>query len=278
LQHDHPLTGVILETARQQAVGRGDLLAALRQADYVLLGEVHDHRDHHRLHAELLATLGSGRALVLEQFDRDHAAALAEAARRPGVTLDAVLEAGRFDRKAWRWPQHEPLLRTALAAGMPLVAGNLSRAEARRVYAEGWAAAPGLSAALVASTWNDARDAALRRDLMASHCGQLGASHLPGMVTAQRARDALIAQAVAAHPRAVLIAGNGHVRGDYGVPVYLRALHPGARILSVGFLETLPDAAVLRARAQPFDYVWFTARRDAPDPCAGVDFSRLKAG
>ena len=74
----------------------------------------------------------------------------------------------------------------------------------------------------------------------------------------------------------ILIAGNGHVRADLGVPLYLHA--PGvpdatARSVSVGFIEVAPD----EARAEParklasehpgFDYLWLTAPVARDDPC-----------
>ena len=58
----------------------------------------------------------------------------------------------------------------------------------------------------------------------------------------------------------MLIAGNGHVRKDRGVPWYLARMRPDARIVSVGLIEV---AAGRRRPAElPFDYVWFTPRAE----------------
>ena len=62
---------------------------------------------------------------------------------------------------------------------------------------------------------------------------------------------------------AILIAGNGHVRKDRGVP----ALLPGT--VSLGLIElkeSRSDAA--EYLAAPYDYLWFTAQVPRPDPCA----------
>jgi hypothetical protein len=75
---------------------------------------------------------------------------------------------------------------------------------------------------------------------------------------------------------AVLIAGAGHVRVDRGVPRVLALLVPGARVVSVAFVEvadgwTRPADYAARfgsGTRLPFDYIWFTARVDNVDPCA----------
>ena len=55
-------------------------LAALRQADHVLLGEVHDNPVHHQERATLLTALSARRpTVVFEQFPRSTDAALPKA-------------------------------------------------------------------------------------------------------------------------------------------------------------------------------------------------------
>ena len=63
---------------------------------------------------------------------------------------------------------------------------------------------------------------------------------LPGMLAAQAARDAVMAQTLRPYALrgAVLIAGNGHVRRDIGVPRWLGA--GVAQVVSVGYVENPP--------------------------------------
>ncbi len=68
----------------------------------------------------------------------------------------------------------------------------------------------------------------------------------------------------------LLIAGNGQVRNDRGVPWYLARMRPHARILSVGMLEVV-DGIDSPPAALPFDYVWFTPGVGDDRPCAGAD-------
>ena len=73
---------------------------------------------------------------------------------------------------------------------------------------------------------------------------------------------------------AIVVAGAGHVRNDYGIPVYLRAKAPDKRVISIAFVEvdkqkTEPQSYALAYPdgRLPFDYVWFTPRVDDEDPC-----------
>ena len=72
---------------------------------------------------------------------------------------------------------------------------------------------------------------ALNWELVDSHCGAMPPQAFGGMAAAQRYRDAHLADALlgaaARHGSAILIAGNGHVRSDRGVPWYIRLRTPG---------------------------------------------------
>ena len=95
-----------------------------------------------------------------------------------------------------------------------------------------------------------------------SHCGNFPAEMLPGMLNAQAARDAVMAASLKPYAKrgAVLIAGNGHVREDIGVPRWLNAV-PGT-VLAVGYLES--DATADEGR---FNHVVTTPPVARPDPC-----------
>jgi hypothetical protein len=121
------------------------------------------------------------------------------------------------------------------------------------------------------------RQAPMATEIRDAHCGQIPEGMVEGMVAAQRARDAQMARSLAEAATAdggLLIAGAGHVRTDRGVPVDLAAVAPGARVLSVAFVEVRDDrrdpgtyAERFGAATLPFDFVWFTPRVDDRDPC-----------
>jgi uncharacterized iron-regulated protein len=175
---------------------------------------------------------------------------------------------------------YQPIAEAALQARLPVVAANLSPALARALGQSnaaaldpGQAARLGLDRPLAADA-----QAAMAAEVHDAHCGYASAQRVDAMLLVQRARDAQMAESLAAAGQqdgAVLIAGAGHVRRDYGIPAYLANQLPGASIVSVAFLEVSQDkleatayAARFRRQTLPFDYVWFTPRLDDQDPCA----------
>ncbi|HMN82960.1 MAG TPA: ChaN family lipoprotein [Burkholderiaceae bacterium] len=258
------------------------VLQALATADVVLLGEVHDNAEQHRIRAGWLRQLAGSRrfALVMEQFDVEHQPAI-DAALRERLTPRELAERASFRFKGWRWPYYEPYVALAGARSLPLYAGNLPSARIRAVRPE---TLPAIS---------DAARSVLEQEIRAGHCNLLPEAAIVPMVNAQRARDAGMAEVIRRARRdtglpVVLLAGNGHTRADVGVPIYLRDMLPGERIVSVGVLESLqPPAAENRAAgsspaassssssSKSFDVVVTTARQSREDPCEA--FARQRA-
>jgi uncharacterized iron-regulated protein len=260
----------IVDVASGRVVSRADVLDRMRDSDFVLLGELHDNALHHERRAALLRDLGRPTTVVVEQLPSAAAPALDRHAR--GNDLLQALQGAGFDARGWGWPLHEPLFAALAAAGHAVRGGNLPRELARRVAMDGPSALPDeLRRAIESAPLNAAATSALEGDLIAGHCGQLPASRLPRMVWAQRGRDAAMAAALRdaragrSETATLLIAGNGHVRRDYGVVPLLLHAQPAARVLSIGFIEGAQDAA-----RPPFDLAWTTAAAAREDPCAGM--------
>src|SRR5205085_7040159 len=157
-----------------------------------------------------------------------------------------------------------------LAFDVPILAGNLPRGDAMRLVREPFASV--LGAARSTQLGLDAPlppdwQAAQEREIDAGHCGTLPRTLWPGMVRAQAARDAQMAHALRTHASrgAVLLAGNGHVRRDLGVPRWLSMI-AGERVLSVGYVEdgTSPVGS------QQYDAVVVMAPATRGDPCASL--------
>ena len=102
------------------------------------------------------------------------------------------------------------------------------------------------------------------------------ATAIPAVELAQRYTDAHLAEALVKaaekHGGAFLLAGNGHVRTDRGVPWYVRQLAPREKMVAVMFLEVEqgkndPSAYLTRAPdgTAAADYVMFTPRHERPD-------------
>lgn len=283
LYQDHPLAGRIWEVSSSGFIDRGALVRRLAGADFVLLGERHDNPDHHRLQAAVLRDLiAAGRrpAVGFEMLGVDDAGAIAKHLAAAPNDAAGLGEAVNWNQRGWPdWSMYRPIAETALRAKLRIVATNLPLATAQKMSREG----------LDTLEPQSIRDLGLDRpppepvfsrmaaDIRDAHCGYLSEQSVKPMVDVQRARDARMAASLiaAADPDgALLIAGAGHVRTDYGIPVYLRARAPEKRVMSIAFVEV--DKQKIDAQSYalsypggrlPFDYVWFTPRVDDEDPC-----------
>ncbi|MFV0371524.1 MAG: ChaN family lipoprotein [Azonexus sp.] len=248
---------------KPQEISREALLASLKKADFILLGELHDNPRHHAGRGALIADLRPA-AVVAEHLMRGQSAAA------DGELLPR-LEAGGFEAKGWRWPMHEALFSPVVSAQIPLLGGNLPKPLVRQIAREGEAAIPQeLAGTLTRFPLPAAAVEQVDRDLITGHCGQLAPAMLPGLRLAQRVRDGAMAATLAERTEfpAVLVAGNGHVRRDYGVPTLLAELAPQRSQISIGFIEDGPEieARLPELRAQ-YDVVWITAPAERDDPC-----------
>jgi len=247
------------------AAGRADY-------DFILLGEVHDHPLHHRLRRQWLEAIARHRRFVLamEQFDADRQPDI-DRARAGRLSARALAEAAGFQFNGWDWDLYGPFVQLALERDLPLVGANLSTSQARGIARGGVHPMAGITP----PGWTNEDAERQANDLRDGHCGMLPASAIAPMSAAQRARDATIAKSIADARAAsglpvILLAGNGHVRDDLGVPRYLRAQLPQARVLTVGIVERAADAQADRgpgSRDDAFDLQVETPRHPRPDPC-----------
>lgn len=266
---------LIWDLRGERAMKPDALQRRLSRAPVVLIGEAHDNPRHHAIEAELiyaLARMGHHDAVALEMLDRDQQAEL-DRLWREGAGVEAVLTAMGFDDRGWGAVQYLPVVAAMYEAGVIPVAANLSRVEAVRVMREGVEALFGAEerARLALDVaWPTGAESRLIGALRASHCNALPEDLLPGMLAAQRARDAVLADRLLTRlaDGVILVAGAQHVRRDYGVPVYLAAREPGLEVAVVRLVEVDGERPVADYLDDGvFDYLWFTTRTERPDPC-----------
>lgn len=228
----------------------------------VIMGEAHDNALHHNNQGGWIERMRPA-AVVFEMLPSDLGAIATEQAGAPADQLAEVL---RWEARGWGdFALYAPVFDAA--AGALIVGGEAPQemvAAAANVGA--WAAYgaedPFDLSAKLAPAQLDAR-IDLQKD---AHCGKLPEEMLPGMVEAQRLRDAWLAQAVLDAMKATggpvaVITGNGHARSDWGVPALIEAARPELTVTTIGQLSE-PDSSA------PYDYVVVTApaARDS-DPC-----------
>ncbi len=294
LGRDHPLTGRIWDVSSARLIDRQSLVERLARADFVLLGERHDNPDHHLLQAEVLRSLisvGRRPAVGFEMLGLDDASTIADHLAAAPNDAAGLGRAVNWNQRGWPdWAMYQPIAEVAFQVRLRIIATNLPLATARKMTRDG----------LAALEPRVARDLGLDRppsepvfarmaaDIRDAHCGYASEESVNAMVDVQRIRDAQMAQSLIAAgdpDGAILVAGAGHVRNDYGIPVYLGAKAAGKRTVSIAFVEvdqqkTEPQSYALpypNGRL-PFDYVWFTPRVDDEDACEKFksQFDRMK--
>ena len=285
LHQDHVLTGKIWRTSAGRYATVGEIYAAMKKADFVLIGEKHDNADHHFLQAKLISEITAYRrsaAVVFEMLTESQQAALDAHLVLHPADADGLGAAVGWQDSGWPdWEIYKPIAEQALNGGMAMLAGGLDRETTKEIARQGPNALGEDRAARMMLDMPITEDmrAEMREEIFQSHCRQLPEPMLDPMVSVTLAKDAVMADRMIEAREApendlsVLIAGGGHVRKDWGVPMHLARRVPGSRIVSIGLLEvdkdtTDPTAYAGRfGSALPFDFVWFTPRVDDDDPC-----------
>lgn len=236
------------------------LSACATQPKIVLLGEIHDHALGHQARlAWLQQALDDGwrPALALEQFDIEHQALLTQAQAQCADDMDCIVQTAKGST-FWPWPYYYPVLQLAKQYQLPLIAANLSRTDAAGLMRDADAIPANMPwLAQYLATVDDAWLQAMAVEVRQAHCNKLPEPMVAGMARAQLARDAVMAHVLKQHQSGgvVLLAGNGHVRRDLGVPRWLK------RSYAVGFITTEQDAKL-------FDDVVRVPKHDQGDPCS----------
>lgn len=183
-------------------------------APLVLLGEQHDaaaHQAWQQATVQQLATQERLAALVIEMAPRT--GSTASLAR--DASEDAVQQALQWQDAAWPWPRYRGVVMAAVRAGVPVLGGNLPRADMKQAMRN-----QNLDTHLPPEAWQRQLDA-----IREGHCGLLPDTQLPPMARIQLARDASMAEVAKAAIRpgktVVLVAGRGHVLRGVGISTWL---------------------------------------------------------
>jgi len=229
---------------------------AARDAQIVVLGEQHDNPAHHVRQAEWVTALAPA-ALVFEMLTAPQAA---------GITVPWTDQADLDAMTGWSqtdWPSFDmyyPIFEAAPAAriyGAGLTRGMLMQQLQTPLTDHPRAALYGLDVPAPPDE-QAAREALQAR----AHCDALPEEVLPMMVDAQRLRDLELADVALQALRdtggpVVVITGNGHARGDWGMPALLAHAAPDVALFALaqgeegsavsgGFALTLDAAAPVR--------------------------------
>jgi len=293
LLRDHPLVGAIIDARTLAPLSRQQLEKRLGKAAIVILGEVHDNPDHHRIQARLLRAFARGRdkppRVVFEMIPLDKEGALSALKGARKLSANAVFDIVDWDDSGWPARAiYAPVMRAAVdISGLPVAAG-LPRDQVRKVSKQGLAALTRMQIGQYRlGPLPPKMQKALERDIIKSHCDMIPPAAARAMAPVQRLRDALLAARLAdawqKAGSAALIAGDGHARKDRAVPYYLKrqkAPFMGTKArgipdpLVVWLAEANDKAATIRdllprdaSPAELADIIIVTPRAEREDPC-----------
>lgn len=257
------LEGKIWDLKQEQFLTAEMLFERLPTGGWLLLGEQHDHPQHHEIQAQWLKQLAQRQqlgAVALEMADHSQQPAL-DAARGRGQTITP--EAIQW-KQGWDWALYESVVRTALDVSMQVVATDLTRDTQRQAYREG---AP--------KGELETEHADFMRDLLhESHCGQMPTSGLDGMRQVQLARDQAMAEQLDKHAIAgrigVMLTGGIHARRDLGIPRWQQSPLVSVLMISVEDGKEQPEDYIPKGLSgyTPVDYLLFTDAIPERDYCA----------
>ena len=268
LDADHKLVGRIWSTKTKEFVDTNHVFAALAEYDVVLLGERHDHPDHHQLQAIILEKVGQSAFVGFEMLDEKDALRLTA-----GMSPDQVATATEWAESGWpSFELYRPIFNVVKRLNMTPLAIHparnrlMNRARQPEKFAN--------ENAEYLARLSKQGIANLQVDIDRGHCGNAAGAMIDMMVGAQVFKDHWMASQISSvlnqqvdestrRRRGVIIAGNGHVRKDYGLPNHLQL-----KTLSIGLIEVQKNQEKIADYApERFDYVWFTPRLDDEDPC-----------
>ena len=274
---NHPLVDSIFDVDGKRMLDKSQLFEKLAGAGYVLLGEHHDNISHHKNQAliiDFLATMHRTTSVAFEMIDDIQGNHIKG---RQTTSPDKLTDLLNHFDTGWEYDNYRPVFDSVIRAGFGIYPANIEINKLRNIIMQGNADVPAETSQILSSTpLAPELEIQMQKDIIKSHCDMLSMEQALPMVQAQRIRDATMASSLlnSSSDLRILIAGNGHVRRDSGVPVYILAQDKSAAIVSIGMIETAEGKNNISAYEKdwdgdelPFNYAWFTARAYRDDPC-----------
>ncbi len=242
-----------------------DLDKNIRAADFVFLGEKHDNPKHHEIQAALLEHfLKVGDLVVFEMINHDQQTVIDQYLTGK-ISYAELPNALKWETSGWpNWAYYGPLFKAAKAASAEILYGSFTK-DALMKQAMLRIARPKIL--------SDDQMTDLDETIRTSHCQLLPENMVRSMSNMQIIKDELMAKQLAKkkpNSKAFLIAGNGHVRKDRGVPKHLEFTGI-SNIFVLGLIEENSEPAEWELYSE-YDAIWVTQSlgKSMDDYCAGL--------
>lgn len=286
---DNKLVGKIWSKEKQDFITPAELIEAIKDKRFVLLGEIHDNADHHLLQAAIINELSQKQekpALVLEMIKVDQMQRFNGYRNQPNSKAKHLGTALRWKQNGWPdWSIYLPIGEQIFKHNLEVYPGHTTRLMIDHLIKSDMSILPEKAKKtfkLDVELEKSLKDA-LSEEIKVAHCNHLPEHIIPPMTEVQRFRDAWMADVLIQasynkeekRRQAILIAGNGHTRTDRGVPWYLNLREGKDKSVTVQFTEVTKDAKDIGDVAQKSpagkiaaDFVWVTPTKTRGDQCS----------
>jgi len=235
---------------------------ALQTADIILIGETHDHPQHHLIQADIIRRL-KPKSVAFEMLNETQE--VNGLGLKNPSTWDHVL--------AWSkrgWPDFEiyrPVFEATLEVGAQIIAAHPNPETLRPLKLGGELPSLLRTKMRLDQPLPPKQQAALVKEIQQAHCGHASPVLVKAMVSAQRLKDTWMAHSILDSPKPIiLIVGRGHVNMDRGIPWAMKHLQPNHEF-KLKVLSLAPKS-VVKSRQPIHDVieVQVKAHRN-DDPC-----------
>lgn len=278
------LVGKIWSVKKGGFISPVKMTSELAKNKYILLGEVHDNSDHHRLQAWLIDRISILKrpVIVMEMIRSDKVEILESYMGRSDANASKLGDILNWKKSGWPdWTIYQPIAEVIFKRGLKLLPGDAPRSDIRQVSKTGFNELGEQQSADLALDiqLTDNLSKTLNEEIVTSHCNMLPPTMIAPMMKVQRYRDAVLARSMieGAHTDqpTILIAGNGHVRNDRAVPWYIARQDNSSEesiasvmLLEVAQADKFDELLELNPEGkQASDYIWFTPKVEREDPC-----------
>ena len=212
--------GQSVQNSTSRSIGSATLdstLSALSpEIDILLIGETHDHPEHHQIQAQVIRSF-KPKSVAFEMLNQSQQPALSHL---PDTSKDDWGGLLQWTQRGWPdFALYTPVFEAAVTLGAQLIAAHPDRSVLKplmlgRELDDQLRTDLSLDLPLPAQAQKS-----LEAEIIRAHCGHAPPSMISPMVQAQRLKDAWMARALIEAPKpVVLIVGRGHTRPDRGIP------------------------------------------------------------
>ncbi|KDE38898.1 putative lipoprotein [Nitrincola lacisaponensis] len=208
---ENPLIGHFWSPKEQKFLGWREALSDLPEGGWLMIGEQHNHPDHHSTETffiRLLAHAGKLGNVIFEMVDIEQQSQfdqwLGNGSNASGHDL-------HWNPNKWNWMDYRDQVSFALDLAPRVLAGNISDSQVAKI----------MKGDIAVESHSTKHSELLINTIIQGHCNKISSTQAQPMVDVQIARDQFMASQMRENTSPgkinLLIAGAGHIRSDIGV-------------------------------------------------------------